>query len=337
MKVLVTAAGCPGWYSIVQAMELWDSPEPLEVVGSEIDSDQPRSGHLVFRVCRGDSPLYYENIMNLVKQGDIEMILPLSDPELIPLAHMSDDLFALGCEPLCSPGWSLAIALDREQLWGRFPKLAPSYTIVDRANAGSFSTEMLEGKFVRLRTGYGSRGVKKLVSKQTLLDAFGTAKPEAFGGMISTDLFPDLIMAHGSLMLVDELPGAEYSVDCVFSFDGHLVGYGVRERTVIRNGICQKATFIPDARGEFRDIIDQIAEKLRFRYCINLQLRRDVYGVLRLLEINPRTPGSIGAWLPAGINPMAMVMDLATDHSPTSGEFTPNPAMPTTTRVSTFV
>lgn len=334
LKVLVTAAGCPGWQSIVEAIRAWGVGRSIDIVGSEIwgyGGGMPG----VFGVAPGGHEQYPHSVIELVRAEGIAAIVPLSDPELVPLARISEGLGELGCEVLCSPVRSLEIVMDRERLWHQFPSLSPDSTLLTRAEAGSLDPARLAGRFVRLRGGYGSRGVKKLVSREAIVAAFETMKPENFGGLFPVDMLRELLEHHGEIMVVEDLPGAEYSVDCIFDPSHDLVGYGVRERTVIRNGICHKATFVSDVNGEFRRAVDEIGGALLFSYCINLQFRRDRSGVIKLLEINPRTPGSIGAWLPAGINPMAMVMDLATGRHVSAGEFAPG--VPITRRVSHFV
>jgi predicted ATP-grasp superfamily ATP-dependent carboligase len=110
-----------------------------------------------------------------------------------------------------------------------------------------------------------------------------------------------LVEKH-KLLLVEELPGQEYSIDCIFNNTGELLLYGVRQRTKTLNGICSIATIEQDKDKEFLEVIKSISKNYLFKYCINIQLKRDISGKLKLLEINPRMSGSLGSFIAAGCN-----------------------------------
>ncbi len=311
MKVLVTGSGCPGWYTV--ASSLREAYPDIEIIGC--DASSISAGNVLTRknltVPSGNHSDYTDKISSIIKFYEIDAVIPLTDPELHPLSFLKET------KVLCSSHLELVTSLSKDMLYKALPDISPYWTEqTSLTEVEEFIDKYSDGEscYIKLHSGYGSRGTKKIVSDKTWLSGFADQKPEAFGSSFPLssiqNLDPDI-----DFMLLETLPGAEYSIDCVFNKESSLVFYGVREREFTRNGICHTAKFVVDQDNEFLEFINRVREEYSFRYNINIQARRDKKGRLKLLEINPRISGSIGSFVSAGYNLPALGLSLLLDDS----------------------
>lgn len=311
--ILVTGSGCPGWYSVFLGLNDWkkrNKESDMPIFGCDmVDNTYGcKFTKLHFKVKKGDELGYIKEITNIVKEHSIDTIIPLTDPELLPLSSSSTDI---GCKVLVSDEGGLKRVLNKDILYKGLPDISPEYIYCDTIDdvtrfIKEFSVD--DSCFLKSVSSYGSRGTKKLVADKRWIDGFCDKKPEGFGYTFPMSELSSLIKGF-KLMAVETLPGKEYSIDCVFDSHARLLFYGVREREEIRNGICHTAKFIVDRDNEFLAVIDKIGGFVKMKYNINIQVKRDVNGSLKLLEINPRISGSIGSFLSVGYNLVGMGMD----------------------------
>ena len=76
--------------------------------------------------------------------------------------------------------------------------------------------------------------------------------------------------------------------------------------------------------ADVQDYASQLVAKLKLSYVVNVQFRRDGDGKPKLMEINPRIPGTIGLTIASGGNmpyfAVKMILDEAFDiHDPLLG------------------
>ncbi len=103
--------------------------------------------------------------------------------------------------------------------------------------------------------------------------------------------WPQLVNAY--------LPGAEYSVD-VLADRGDTLAALVRRRDAADGGLAMTAEVVdaPDVEAAAREVVEAVG----LSHVVNVQFRRDASGQPRLMEINPRSPGTIGLTVAAGFN-----------------------------------
>ncbi len=325
-RILLTGSGCPGWYSTYLALK-----DRFDVLGCDMLSYTvgERLAEHQFQVPAGNSPEYINSIQQIVQLHNIAAVIPLTDPELIPLSRAE-----LGCKVMVSVTSELEKILDKSTLYTEHTKVAPKFVY---CKSSQDAIDFIDGEscFIKLTTAHGSRGTKKLVRTSEWLKGFSTLKPEVFG---MTFPLGHLDAISSQLIAVETLPGAEYSIDCVFGSDSQLVFYGVRERETIQNGICSVAKFIVDSDKEFLSFIHEVNRSIKMRYNINIQAKRDKEGSLKLLEINPRISGSLGAFYSIGYNLAEMGLDILLKNSRGDQAITPaGYLLPRVFRTSHFV
>ncbi len=331
MNILITGSGAPGWYATRLLLKQTLSPQ-AKILGSDLSNNTTGAplcdAHITLP--QGNSPEYKRSILSAIPAHGITHIVPLTDPELAPLSECIIEAAELGCQILVSKKEPLYIASNKSKLYAALPELSPSTIIlssvedIQKLNSG--------GKYyIKLDSSHGSRGTKLLVPEQEWISSFFDKKPAAFGSIFPINNLPSLLL-KSQIIATEYLPGDEYSIDIVADH-GEIKFYGVRQREVIKNGICDTALFIVDSHGEFLDFIRNILSKLKLSYNINIQAKRDSSGKLKLLEINPRVSGSIESFNVVGYNLLHMALDNSTISSITPSTYSRSRAY----RVSHFI
>ncbi len=278
LKVLVTGAGGAAAIAFFKAVKHNDG---LEIHMADMD---PYSSGLYLvpdgRRCLlppGAAPEFSDCLLDYCSEHHITIAVPTVDCELAPLAAQRTRFEAAGIRLVLSPEPVLRTCYDKLALMqslqghvglGDFCRLDKDFNLAD------WSYPFV----VKPRIGSGSRGVRLV---RRLSDLNG----------VDTD---------GSYLVQEYLPGAEYSVDVYVAGDGRVVASVIRERIKVDSGIAVISKTIID--DEISELAAQIAQRVGIRYVANVQFRRDRDGRPRLLEINPRFPGTMSLTVAAGVN-----------------------------------
>jgi hypothetical protein len=103
-----------------------------------------------------------------------------------------------------------------------------------------------------------------------------------------------------SLLVMEWLPGREYTVDCFTDRLGVLRFAGARGRIRIMNGISVDTA--PVEGEEYQGMAEALNASLRFRGVWFFQAKRAAAGELVLLEAAPRVSGSMALYRNLGVN-----------------------------------
>ena len=119
-------------------------------------------------------------------------------------------------------------------------------------------------------------------------------------GTLKIETWADYDLACSrSLLIMEYLPGDEYTVDCFTDRRGKLLFCQTRKRIRIKDGIAvETAPGGPD----LTDWAGGISARLSMRGAWFFQVKEDKDGNPRLLEIAPRIAGSSGIWRKCGVN-----------------------------------
>lgn len=132
--------------------------------------------------------------------------------------------------------------------------------------------------FVKPDEGQGGKGARVVRSQE---------------GLLGVDFANEVV--------TEFLPGEEFTVDCFTDRHGKLRCILPRRRARIENGISARAETLP-ATSEFVEIAQKINERTKFCGMWFLQLRRDLNGKLKLMEISARCAGTMCASRAKGYN-----------------------------------
>ena len=109
-------------------------------------------------------------------------------------------------------------------------------------------------------------------------------------------------------VVMEYLPGYEYTVDCFTNADGRLIYSRARIRNRIKNGISVNTAFVD--RLIFRDIAEKINSSLHQKGGWFFQLKEDCTGILKLLEVSVRIAGTSALSRNTGANLPLMTLDV---------------------------
>lgn len=205
---------------------------------------------------------FIPEMAKIVKEREIDAIYPAMDMVITVLKEHEEEL---GCKVVSSSIETTQICLSKELTYKvlsgsiRIPKIY-----------GSVIPEEDFPVFAKPKIGYGAKGTQKL-NTQEEVDSF--------------------IKGKNDILLLEYLPGEEYTVDCFTDKDGNLLYSGARKRNRIKDGISVN-TFFAEEQAEFEDVAQRINERINFRGAWFYQVKRDKNGNLCLLEVASRLGGS---------------------------------------------
>ena len=215
-------------------------------------------------------PVFLGKFLYFVKENDIKLIFPAHDDAIVELAGLPGGYW--GCKALCPVQWTADICRDKLETYKMFPLLAPGLPRWVEVQRGVPNTPF----FAKPREGQGSKGTMKIETWEDY----------------------EFACSRG-LLIMEYLPGDEYTVDCFTDRHGKLRFSQTRKRIRIKDGIAvETAPGGPD----LTDWAEEISVRLHMRGAWFFQVKEDKNGNHRLLEIAPRIAGSSGIWRKCGVN-----------------------------------
>lgn len=285
MKILVTGAGGAA------AISVWKSlNQEHEIYMADIDPCAaglylvPAAQRLI--IPRGDAAEFSTIMRQECQKRQIELLIPTVDAELAPLAQQAAQFKKLGIKLPLSSAESLQRCADKYALLtycqesGLTPKFALLTTQTDL-------TQWQFPCFAKPRRGSGSTGAMTINHPQELAQ----------------------LPKDSSYLIQELLPGAEYSVDVYIHSTGTPIAAVPRLRMKIDSGIAVAAQTC--INPQLSQMAVTIAQQAGITYVANVQFKADRHGQFKLLEINPRFPGTLPLTAAAGIDiPSLLINDL---------------------------
>lgn len=283
MNILITGAGG------ASAISLWKSlKDRHNVYMGDMDACAaglylvPPENRLILP--SGDAPAFAETLLELCQQKQVNVLLPTVDWELLPLSRMSARFAQKAINvPICTTE-VLERCLDKHELLRQCAPLgvAPEFTLL---SPDTILDTLHFPCFVKPRRGAGSRGAMRIDTPEALRH----------------------LPADNSMLVQTLLTGDEYSVDVYIHSSGTPLAAVPRLRMKIDSGIAVAAQtrILP----ELSRLAVAVAQITGIRYVANIQFRADDKGDFKLLEINPRFPGTLPLTTAAGIDIPKLLLD----------------------------
>lgn len=318
VTILLTSVGNEAIHGFVD--DLRDRAPDWRLVGTDIRSDAAGlyrcdGAHIV---PRRTAPSYLSTIRELVQRHRVDLVLPLSTEDQAFFCQRAVQQALAPAVVVVSSPDAVAKANGKVSLFealARLNSVLPEFAVVkgpaeavaalrtlcERHGAALLKTESGTGGRGMLCVGTPDSDPAPARGRQFLpleaLDAAAAGDPLALlhpplAGLVDPSAeWPRLAVAY--------LPGAEYSVD-VLADEGETLAAVVRERSAADGGLATVAQVV--SAPDVEDAARLVAEALHLSYVNNIQFRRDKDGTPRLLEINPRIPGTICLTVEAGLN-----------------------------------
>lgn len=280
INILVTGVGGPAG---INACRLLQEETDVYVVGCDID--ELSTGRFFvdeFYVCPRVASSEYESwVRDAVIKYKIDILLPTVHEELPVLRAFSDDL---SCKTIISPLEALQIGDDKKLMYEWMDAYMPEYQ-AKWTTLREWTTDLLaaDEQFLKPRKGRGARGCKVATKAELSWLQENTEDPENF-------------------IIMETLPGTEWTVDCYVGQDGQIVYTMVRERVGLAGGISIKGKTVKNEA--VIDATRAMLSKLECRGPVLIQWKADASGQPKLIEINPRLSGGLMISKAAGVNPI---------------------------------
>jgi ATP-grasp in the biosynthetic pathway with Ter operon len=268
MNILVFPCGSEIGLEICRAFE---GVKGVALIGGSSVADH---GRFVFQRYREDLPNvddadFLERFSDIVEQEDVGFVFPTHDSVVLKLAEHQEKL---RCQVIGSPAETCRIARSKGSTYRHLRGIVPTPVVYAR-------TDVQFPAFLKPDAGQGSKGTF-LAQDQRDIEFYTEKDP--------------------SLLILEYLPGEEYTVDCFTDRNGELLFVGPRRRSRILNGISVGTSNVPG--DEFAEMARRINGRMVFNGAWFFQVKRSKSGVLTLLEVAPRIGGSSGLHRVLGVN-----------------------------------
>jgi len=310
LRVILTGAGCPGWTDIAKCL-LGNGERRINLYAVDMAEDTAgyHFGCPFQKVPPGNSEDFVREMLALSKRWEADAIVPLTDPELLPLSKARQAFLAQGTAIPVADSGALAVATDKIKLQKRIAKTGLETGAFGTAETvGQFQEKVLSLGYPEKKLcfkpgiGHGARGFRVLDPQAKEGRHLFSHKPEETQIALTLEQAVDQLSAVAqlpSLLITPYYPGEELSVDLLIH-EKRILSAVVRRRDRIRFGLTYHGTVVDDQK--VKALAEKIALEVGLTFNANVQFRRDETGTPHLLEINPRTSGTIALCRAAGVN-----------------------------------
>jgi carbamoyl-phosphate synthase large subunit len=283
-RVLVTGAGTPAAVAFMQSaadidVELWASDSNRYAAGLFL---VPSARRVLLPPAK--SPEFAERLLIVSQALAIDVIVPMLDDELLPIASIRSRLAAARIGVLTSPGHVVASCLDQwllVQTCLRHGVPVPRTKLLDRPMAlRGFARPFTIRR--RVHAGWGDSTV------------------------VGEHSVAPTVRLDGSHILQEYLTGEEYSIDVLAYSNGHVAAVVPRTRRRTHSGIAVAGSTLVDP--ELEDLGRCTARALQLRSVASIQARRDQAGTARVIEVCPRFPSGMPLTIASGVDMPALAL-----------------------------
>jgi len=278
-KILVTAIGSMSAECVIRSLK----SQKFEVYGADIYPQKwhpiAKFCHNFFQVPKASDSSFLEVLLTIIKQNDINYVLPLTDPEVDILSSHRYCIEEMNAKLLLASDSTVTRCRDKAFFSELFSESSSFFCIPSFVNP----LECLENfsntkQFVaKRRRGRSSEGIAFICKEQMLNSNF--SMDYVFQPFIEGEIF---------------------TVDFARDGEGNIKVCPRKELLRTKNG-AGTVVEIVDATV-FMTSIKEIAEKLDILGCMNVEFIQDKFSNLFLMDINPRFSAGIGFSYLAGFD-----------------------------------
>ena len=306
-RVLITGAGSKGVPGLIK--DLRKSDEKFYIV--TVDTDHEAVGNLFsdnsYVVPPWSENDYISTIIGIVKRERIKYIIPNDDFEglmkFCQLSKTNRDLhIAVTKDQKC-----LSTAMNKLKLYefleeNQMLNYVPKYVFVNDISSllSAIKKFGYPQKKVAIKPviSEGSRGFKIICDyKKNFFEERGCSE---FISIDDLSYQLNHIDNIPQILVMEYLPGEEYSIDVLLSKGGSIEYMVPRVRTKITEGVSVRG--IIKKNDEIEEKVVNILNILPLEYAVNIQMKYSEKGEPKLIEINPRVSGTMTFCSGAGIN-----------------------------------
>jgi carbamoyl-phosphate synthase large subunit len=286
IKILVTGVGGPAGINIARLLRGRDD---VFVVGCDVDataSGQLFVDEFVIAPYVRDEAVYKTWMQDIISSRGFDMVIPTVHEELPLLATFASKLAAF--VPLSGPA-TLALGADKfaayQWVAAHLPQYAPRFISLKEWTPDWGTDKSL---FIKPRAGRGARGCKVVDCDELVF-------------LQSHDECPE------DIVVMELLPGTEWTVDAYVGTEGQIVYVIPRERSGLAGGISIKGKTV--RHEAVIEATKAFMAQLDMRGPVCIQWKADASGQPKFVEINPRLSGGLMISVAGGINPVTALIE----------------------------
>ena len=222
-------------------------------------------------------PNWINSLNDIIDWYKIDYIFPAYDDIIVALVQNSDKI---NSKIISSPLETCLICRSKSKTYEKFAGLLPVPTVFKKpSDVTSFPV------FVKPDKGQGSQDSFKVENSKTL------------------EVHLQNYSNHSNLLIMEYLPGKEFTIDCFSDRRKGLLFCNGRERIRTKSGISMNSKPVDNKTFlEIRKIADIISAQLVFHGAWFFQLKMSKDGSLKLLEMAPRISGTMAISRVLGVN-----------------------------------
>lgn len=246
------------------------------VGGSSIDDH----GRFVYEQYIGDLPMhtapdFLAELKAVIDEHKLDAIYPTMDAVAETLHNLAE---ALGVIVIGSSSKTTSICAAKSKTYAALKDLIPiPHQYNDLSEVNTYPI------FIKPDRGYGARGALRAYNESSATQALANAD-------------------HTNMLLLEYLPGKEWTIDCFSDRHGKLRFHGVRGRNRVSNGISVNTSECSENAEEFAQWADTINRTLKPRGAWFFQAKQATDGQPKLLEVAARLAGSSALFRIKGVN-----------------------------------
>lgn len=306
--ILLSASGSPSAPGIIDCFKN-NGERDIRIVGIDMN-DEPSARYLVdsfYSVPSVTAPEYIDLVIDICKKEHVDIYFPNISAEVTAVSKRKKDFFEIGTIISSADSTVVEIGNNKLHLYEFLQKKGITvprfYGVhsIDDFVAGCKAFGYPEVPVcLKIVDGSGSRGVRIIDSSRNRYHIFINEKPNSFF-IAYEDMLSILKEANQfhDMLLVDYLPGTEYTVDLLADHGKILYMVG-RENIVSLMGIAQESIVKEDS--DAYSICQSVVEAMGLDGNIGFDFMRNKEGHPVLMDLNPRITATVSVVAAAGVN-----------------------------------
>ncbi len=308
LTVLITAAGNQYMPGLVDCLKN-NGERNIRLIGADMNNDATilQMMDAMYQVPAAASADYTDCLYDICRKEKVDIIMPVMSAELPALVKDRERFKEIGTIVSVSDIDSILIANNKYNLYTfmkengmRVPRFCRINNADQLKEAFSYVGYPDIPVCIKATESSGSRGVRIVDPEKSRFDILFGEKPNSF--YITYEELDAILHERErmpEMMVMEALPGAEFSIDLVADH-GKILYMAARQSNSITASIPMEATLFHDEEGY--QIARDVIEKLHLDGNADLDFKYDRDGRPVLMEINPRLAATMRIFKEGGMN-----------------------------------
>ncbi|MDA9550059.1 ATP-grasp domain-containing protein [Oceanospirillaceae bacterium] len=278
-------------YMVEYVLQLKEQGYPIELFLSDSTEDTAAffvddsvENFILPQLSRGDD-VFISALLDECLKRNIDIIIPLSDRELMALANVKNEFLKHGIRVVVSNSDVVEISLNKKHYVEIGDKLKFNTPKI-YSNINDIKDLLTDGMFIR----------KKIIGSGSVDMAIIKNYDDLRGFSEGTDILQEFISGH------------EYGVDILNDFDGKFIHCVAKLKIDMRAGETDKSRVIENKR--ISDLAENISGVLKHVGNMDIDIIEDAHGKLWVIDLNPRFGGGYPATHMSGGNYLKLILDM---------------------------